>query len=106
MMENLNLIVDQNKNLMETNKLLEEQLTNEKKERMELEERFFQIIIPIEIERSEKNLELHGLPEKKEEESMQVVKNIISNVTTEPVEIAACFRYGRKTTLETKEQGQ
>ena len=91
-------IKNQNKTIMERNEALEKQLKLEKKERIELEERFFNIITPIELERRQNNLELHGLKEENEENCETVVKSIISKVTSSPVTITKCYRFGKKET--------
>ena len=96
-LEKLDKITDQNKDIIEKNNLLEKQLQDEKRERVKLEERVFQILNSIEIEKREKNLKLHGLPEQEEENSQEVVQEIISKVTARPVKMETCFRYGRKT---------
>ena len=50
---------------------------------------------PLEVERRQNNLELHGLAEANGENA---VKSVLSKVSPEPVTIVKCFRYGKKET--------
>ena len=63
-----------------------------------MEERFYKIITPIEIERRQNNLELHGLPEQNGEDCNTAVKAVLARVTAEPVTISKCFRFGKQQT--------
>ena len=89
-------IKNQNKILLQENAVLKKEIIIEKKERIEMEQRFFNIVTPIELERREKNLELHGLPEKKEEDCDAVVKSVLKTVVPGPLSIAKCYRFGKK----------
>ena len=95
-LEQLKEITNQNKKLMERNEILEKEISLQKKERLEMEERFYRIITPIELERRQNNLELHGLPEEEGEDCITLVKSVVSKVTAEPVVISKCFRFGSK----------
>lgn len=98
-LDELTEIKNQNKKLMERNDMLEKEILTQKKERIEMEERFYRIITPIEIERRQNNLEIHGVPENEEEEDCcAVVKSVLSKVTAESVAISKCFRFGSKRT--------
>ena len=94
--EKLNMIVEQNNNLVEKNKALENQIKEEKEERLKLEEKIYMIINPIEIERRSKNLELHGVHEKENENCKQIVNNIITQVIPGTVNINEAYRFGQK----------
>ena len=94
--EQLLEIKNQNKAILERNAFLEKQIKQEQKERTEMEERFYSIVTPIEIERRENNLELHGLPEQNDEVCSTVVKEVLSKVTANPIEIENCYRFGKK----------
>ena len=53
-----------------------------------MEKELFEIITPIEVERREKNLEIHGLPEGSDDENCNVsVKTMIGKITPEAVNI-------------------
>ena len=94
----LSKITEQNKKLIERNELLEKELFLQKKQNLELEEKLYKIITPLEIERRQNNLELHGLAEEKEENCETAVKSVLSKINPEPVTIVKCFRYGKKET--------
>ena len=81
---------------MEKNKILEKQIQTEKEERDKLEDRFYTIITPIEVEKRSKNLELHGLIESEIENCKELVKEILSKVSPKPTEITNCYRTGFK----------
>ena len=98
-LEKLSVISKQNKLLIEKNALLEKEISMHKRERMEMEKQLFEIITPIEVERREKNLEVHGLPEGSDENCTDVVKAMISKITPESVNVSKCFRFGRKETV-------
>ena len=79
---------------------MEEEINTLKRGRMELEKQLFEVITPIEVERKEKNLEIHGLSEGSADENCSaVVKTMISKITPEPVIISKCFRFGQKETI-------
>ena len=95
-LQKLEEISMQNKNLMEKNKNLENQLKEEKNQRIELEEKMYMILNPIEMENRSKNLELHGLPETESENCKQLVIDVLQKVTADKVVVTDCFRFGRK----------
>ena len=88
-------IQNQNKALLEENAALKKEINLEKKEREKMQQNFLAILTPIELERRQNNLELHGLPESKEENCNSIVKGVLQNVTPDPIEISNCFRFGR-----------
>ena len=89
---------DQNKKLMERNMNLEKQIISERDERKAMEERFYQIINPIEVERRYTNLELHGLPERENEDCNKVVSEVLFSITPGTITIAKSFTFGRSKT--------
>ena len=97
-LEKLTGITEQNKKLIEKNELLEKELSVQKKQTLELELQLYRIITPLEVERRQNNLEMHGLAEENEENCLTVVKSVLSKVIPEPVTIVKCFRYGYKET--------
>ena len=95
----LSIITKQNVQLIEKNEILEKEIDNYKRERLEMEKQLFEIITPIETQRREKNLEIHGLSESDGENCSAVVKAVIEKVTPKPVAVAKCFRFGSTETL-------
>ena len=95
-LEKLKEITKQNTILMEKNQILEQQIKQERDERNKLEERLYEILNPIEIEKRNKNLELHGLQEEANENCYEKVKAVICQITPKPVAIVNCYRTGYK----------
>ena len=89
-------ISNQNTKLMEKNHALEQQIQKEREERINLEERLYSILNPIELEKRNKNLELHGLKEEDNENCYEKVKEVLAKITPKPVGITNCYRYGYK----------
>ena len=81
---------------MDKNRILEEDIKKEREERTLLEERIFQILNPIEIDKRRKNLELHGLPQEENENCYEKVKSIMEKITPKPVKVVNCYRTGQK----------
>ena len=95
--EQLVEIKNQNKNLLDRNASLEKAVQIEKRERIEMEERFFNIITPIEMDRRQNNLELHGLPEQDEEDCNSMVKSVLEKVIPgSAISLNKCYRFGNK----------
>lgn len=88
-------IKNQNKALLEENADLKKEINVGKKEREKMEQNFLNILMPIELERRQNNLELHGLPESQEENCSNIIKDVLKHVTPEPIEISNCYRFGR-----------
>ena len=75
---------------------LEIEINNQIEERNKMEERFYSILIPIEMEKRCKNLELHGLEEKEGENCTALVKEVLKKITPKPLEVLDSFRTGYK----------
>ena len=90
-------ITNQINEIKEKNIRLENQIKVEQEERNKLEERINTILMPLEIEKRSKNLELHGLMEIENENCHEKVKEILSKITPKLVSIINCFRVGQKT---------
>ena len=92
----LNEISKQNTILMQKNHDLEEEIKKEKYERNNLEERLYSILNPIEVEKRNTNLELHGMKEEDNENCYEIVKNVLTQITPKPVAVVNCYRFGYK----------
>ena len=99
-LEKLSNITEQNKKLIEKNENLEKELLLQKKKSMEMEEQLYKILTPIETERRQNNLELHGLSEENQEDCVAAVKSVLSKISPDPVTIVKCFRLGYKETAK------
>ena len=92
----LNEISKQNTMLMQKNHELEEEIKKERYERNNLEERLYSILNPIEVEKRNTNLELHGMKEEDNENCYEKIKEVLTQITPKPVAVVNCYRFGYK----------
>ena len=97
-LKKLDEVTNQNKELIQKNQKLEKEIKNQMEERNKMEERFYSILIPIEMEKRCKNLELHGIDEKEDENCTALVKDVLEKITPKPLEVIESFRTGYKFT--------
>ena len=89
-------LTKQNNEIIEKNKFLEDEIKNEREERINLEERLYAVLNPIEVEKRAKNLELVGEPETENENCYEKVKEILATITPKTLGIVSCYRTGYK----------
>ena len=95
-LKKLDEIQKQNSLLMEKNQQLEKKLNDEITERINMEERLYSILNPIEMEKRSNLLELHGIEEKDGENCNAMVKEVLKKITPKSLDVVDCFRIGYK----------